>query len=174
MTIELRNEPQQARSTATLTRLTEAARELADEIGFERFTTADVALRAGTSIGTVYRYFPDRHAIVKAIDPEHRITVEVRAERMRQNAKWGEQNHPDGTGISTLLLEGELVETVLERVRDELNDDAASGNATWAQILYEEFLEALAESDPAKLRAELIQVQAVAQQWVAAIDRRNS
>ncbi|MBE7163335.1 MAG: TetR family transcriptional regulator, partial [Williamsia herbipolensis] len=38
-----------------------------DEIGFERLTTAMVAERAGASIGTVYRYFPDRIAVVEAL-----------------------------------------------------------------------------------------------------------
>jgi AcrR family transcriptional regulator len=38
-----------------------------DDIGFERLTTAMVAERAGASIGTVYRYFPDRIAVVEAL-----------------------------------------------------------------------------------------------------------
>ena len=60
----LRNEPVQARSTARLTSLLDAAAEVVDEIGFERLTTAMVAERAGASIGTVYRYFPDRIAVL--------------------------------------------------------------------------------------------------------------
>ncbi|HYF53037.1 MAG TPA: hypothetical protein VEA41_02135 [Salinarimonas sp.] len=43
---------------------------------------------------------------------------------------------------------------------------------TYSQILAEEVAEALAESDPMLLRAELVQVAAVAVQWVEAIDRR--
>lgn len=65
--IALRNEPVQARSTARLTALLDAAASVVDEIGFERLTTAMVAERAGASIGTVYRYFPDRIALLQAI-----------------------------------------------------------------------------------------------------------
>lgn len=36
----------------------------------------------------------------------------------------------------------------------------------------DEFYEAMAERDPAKLRAELLQVSAVAAAWVESIDRR--
>ena len=36
-----------------------------DEIGYERLTTAMVAERAGASIGTVYRYFPDRIVLLQ-------------------------------------------------------------------------------------------------------------
>lgn len=67
MSANLRNEPVQARSTARLTRLLDAAAEVVDEIGFERLTTAMVAERAGASIGTVYRYFPDRIALLQAL-----------------------------------------------------------------------------------------------------------
>src|SRR5690606_9587269 len=35
--------------------------------GYERLTTAMVAERAGASIGTVYRYFPDRIALLQAL-----------------------------------------------------------------------------------------------------------
>lgn len=67
ITSKLRNEPVQARSTARLTRLLDAAAEVIDAIGFERLTTAMVAERAGASIGTVYRYFPDRIAVLQSL-----------------------------------------------------------------------------------------------------------
>jgi AcrR family transcriptional regulator len=63
----LRNEPVQARSTARLAQLLDAAAAIVDEIGYERLTTAMVAERAGASIGTVYRYFPDRIALLQAL-----------------------------------------------------------------------------------------------------------
>lgn len=65
--VTLRNEPVQARSTARLTALLDAAASIVDEIGYERLTTAMVAERAGASIGTVYRYFPDRIAVLQAL-----------------------------------------------------------------------------------------------------------
>lgn len=65
--VALRNEPVQARSTARLTALLDAAAAIVDEIGYERLTTAMVAQRAGASIGTVYRYFPDRIALLQAL-----------------------------------------------------------------------------------------------------------
>lgn len=65
--LHLRNEPVQARSAARLTALLDAAAGVIDEIGYERLTTAMVAERAGASIGTVYRYFPDRIALLQAL-----------------------------------------------------------------------------------------------------------
>lgn len=63
----LRNEPVQARSNVRLTGLLDAAAAVIDEVGFERLTTAMVAERADSSIGTVYRYFPDRIAVLHAL-----------------------------------------------------------------------------------------------------------
>jgi hypothetical protein len=40
-------------------------------------------------------------------------------------------------------------------------------------VLDEEVWEAFAESDPAKLRAELVQVAAVAFRWIEALDARK-
>ncbi|MCU1508343.1 MAG: TetR/AcrR family transcriptional regulator [Glaciihabitans sp.] len=77
----LRNEPVQARSTARLTALLDAAAAVVDEIGYERLTTAMVAERAGASIGTVYRYFPDRIALLQSLAARNyeRVILRVRA-----------------------------------------------------------------------------------------------
>lgn len=110
------------------------------------------------------------------------VIEEVAAERERQKAKWGEQNHPNGTGPETFALAemdcmtftelGEAESVELRAVATLATDkNARRGTVTWKDILLEEVFEALAEEDPAKLRAELIQVAAVAAQWVEAIDR---
>lgn len=63
----IRNEPVQARSTARLATLLDSAAAVIAEMGYERLTTAMVAERAGASIGTVYRYFPDRIAVLQSL-----------------------------------------------------------------------------------------------------------
>jgi AcrR family transcriptional regulator len=91
--VPLRNEPVQARSTARLAALLDAAAVVVDEIGFERMTTAMVAERAGASIGTVYRYFPDRIAVLQALGARNlervigRVTAEVSDAR---HGNWAE------------------------------------------------------------------------------------
>jgi AcrR family transcriptional regulator len=65
--VAVRTEPTQRRSTQRLDALLDAAAEIVDETGFERLTTQMVAERAGASIGTVYRYFPDRVAVLNAL-----------------------------------------------------------------------------------------------------------
>jgi AcrR family transcriptional regulator len=92
-TVPLRNEPVQARSTARLTALLDAAAAAIDELGYERLTTAMVAERAGASIGTVYRYFPDRIAVLQALatrNLEHVLKGIERALADRRTSTWQE------------------------------------------------------------------------------------
>jgi AcrR family transcriptional regulator len=90
VTAQIRNEPVQARSTARLAALLDAAAHVVDEIGYERLTTAMVAERAGASIGTVYRYFPDRIAVLQSLAARN-------AERTgdRVLAELGDRRHAD-------------------------------------------------------------------------------
>jgi hypothetical protein len=96
------------------------------------------------------------------------VLDEVSAERTRQDDKWGEQNHLDGTALTDV----ERVDA--ETARRACQQAARDRALTWRLVLEEEVREAYAEADPAKLRAELIQVAAVALAWVEAIDRRNA
>lgn len=104
------------------------------------------------------------------------ILAEVAAERARQDARWGEQNHPDGTGPNVPLCYFPKLPSMADlavNARTVTNLRAKRGDVTWLDILLEEVFEALELTDTAKLRAELIQVAAVAGAWAEAIDRRN-
>ncbi|MCK2219089.1 hypothetical protein MF672_035630 [Actinomadura sp. ATCC 31491] len=93
------------------------------------------------------------------------VLADVAAERAAQDARFGMQELPDGTG-------GDGVAVRRDSARDETDAAAREGGLTWRHILAEEVLEAFAETDPARLRAELVQVAAVAVKWAQALDRR--
>lgn len=59
-----RKQPRQARATALVEAVLEAARQVLAEVGPARFTTARVADRAGVSVGSLYQYFPNKAAIL--------------------------------------------------------------------------------------------------------------
>jgi hypothetical protein len=92
------------------------------------------------------------------------VLGDIAAERRRQDEKWGVQTHPNGTG-------GARFERLAGHYREECKERHADGVGTWADILAEEYFEALAESDPVKLRGELVQVAAVAAGWIENLDR---
>ncbi|MHA4776035.1 hypothetical protein L1085_016185 [Streptomyces sp. MSC1_001] len=94
-----------------------------------------------------------------------RFVAAVDDERLAQLAKWGDQKHPDGTGSLVQAAEA-------DKARAGCQAAFARGEGTWMHVLIEEVFEALAEDDLVKLRAELVQVAAVAAAWVQDIDTR--
>jgi AcrR family transcriptional regulator len=70
-----RKQPRQARSIATRSALLEAAAQVLETIGYEKMTTTRVADRAGTSVGSIYQYFPSKDALLLAL-------VEAKTERV--------------------------------------------------------------------------------------------
>jgi AcrR family transcriptional regulator len=54
------------RGTATRARLLAAARDVVAEVGYAHATTKAIAAAAGVAEGTIYRHFPDKHALFLA------------------------------------------------------------------------------------------------------------
>jgi hypothetical protein len=105
---------------------------------------------------------------------------QISAEMRRQYEKWGQQNHPYGTGPEKRLLARTDVNLDLRTGRELANifRDKCKSNIyphqdNWKDILLEEVFEALAEDHEPALRGELVQVAAVVVQWLKAIDRRR-
>ncbi len=94
------------------------------------------------------------------------VFADILAERERQELKWGEQNHSDGTG-------SQRWRDARNYVRNQTDDAATAGTLTFRDILHEEVFEAFAEEDPSKLRDELVQVAAVAVCWLECLDRKS-
>ncbi|WP_330321300.1 TetR/AcrR family transcriptional regulator [Streptomyces clavifer] len=63
----LRRVPVQQRSADRLARILDAGAGLLDETGYEQLSTRAVADRAGVPIGSVYRFFPNKRALVDAL-----------------------------------------------------------------------------------------------------------
>jgi hypothetical protein len=110
---------------------------------------------------------------------EDEILADIKRERERQDKKWGQQNHKDGTGVmyvppQTVFSGGHGYLTLSRRMRRIVNRDAEiQGQTTWLNILLEEVLEAAACDDMEELDDELNQIAAVVVQWRAAIQRRR-
>jgi AcrR family transcriptional regulator len=64
---KLRNVPTQARSRERLRRVLDAADLVLAQEGADAFTTTRIAEAAAIPVGSVYRYFPDKEAIVDAL-----------------------------------------------------------------------------------------------------------
>lgn len=63
----LRRVPVQGRSVARVARMLDACAELVDEVGCDGLTTTMLAERARVAIGSVYQFFPDKQAVIRAL-----------------------------------------------------------------------------------------------------------
>lgn len=62
-----RRTPRQTRSGETVSAIIEAAAQILEQGGLAAFNTNAVAERAGVSIGTLYQYFADKAALLRAL-----------------------------------------------------------------------------------------------------------
>ena len=69
--LQPRKTPIQARSAASVDAILEATIQVLVSVGKERLTTTRVAARAGVSVGTLYQYFPNKSALLKAALQQH-------------------------------------------------------------------------------------------------------
>ncbi|MVO84152.1 hypothetical protein GPA10_05045 [Streptomyces sp. p1417] len=116
---------------------------------------------------------------------------EIDAERQRQLTKFGEQHHPDIEPRDIPVVTHHYYASradIWKQVNAERATPSTGGrcaacpgsasgphtHTAWDGVLLEEVYEALAESEPAKLRAELVQVAAVCAAWIADIDSRTA
>jgi AcrR family transcriptional regulator len=121
---------------------------LIDEVGYDGLTTTLLAERAGVAIGSVYQFFPDKRAIVRALTMRN---VEAYIERLSARItdagldKWWDavdaamdeyiQMHRSTPGFRTLHF-GDVVDTNL---LDEERDNNAVIVEQLADILITEF-----------------------------------
>jgi AcrR family transcriptional regulator len=73
--LEPRKSPVQARSASSVAALLEATIQVLLRVGKEQLTTTRVALRAGVSVGTLYQYFPNKSALLRAALKRHLLEV---------------------------------------------------------------------------------------------------
>lgn len=113
------------------------------------------------------------------------VLAEITEERRRQDAKWGEQNHPDVDQVLMTRPGGCTVERMAEeyemptanRAKYMCDQAAKKDQTTWGHILVEEVAEAIeaaTQESTQLLREELVQVATVAVAWIEAIDRRDA
>jgi hypothetical protein len=172
-------EAEDARKQVTIKRLTEELASVKKErdLGVQaqikqasfKWQTDSHLLSVARSKNPIIRFL-SKVAGWPSPDNEYAVTkyntlTAVLAELNRQDTKWGEaRQQPNGTGPRFNFDSG-----LADHYRKITDDNFAAGRGTWADILTEEFYEAMAEENPRKLKLELIQVAAVAVAWVVSL-----
>lgn len=81
----MRRQPKQTRSQERVHHILDVAERLFIELGYEQTTTRSIATEAEVPVGSLYQFFPDKTAIVRALanryfEQEYRMFVQLHAE----------------------------------------------------------------------------------------------
>jgi len=115
-------------------------------------------------------------AQVKAqCDESARGLRDIIGERVKNRARWGVQDHPSVHGVPHGMPNTFIYDIPSEQTtKNRCHGKARRGTLTWADILLEEFAEAVDAPNEVARHAELVQVAAVALAWIECIDRRRA
>jgi hypothetical protein len=102
---------------------------------------------------------------ISKTDEMFRILDDLITEVESSTAMHGDQRLCDGTDS--------IYSMSRDRAQARCQYQTKNGGLTWASIIQEEFFEAMAETNWPELRAELIQVMAVAFKWIQDGDTRH-
>jgi hypothetical protein len=115
---------------------------------------------------TLSEMTPDAAEEVRRWVDTNDVLEDLAQERRAQFQQWGEQTIPFGSGSYVFKL-------MCEHYQSTCQANADAGTVTFADVLLEEVFEALAESDPLKLKDELIDAGAVIVQWIELINKQQ-
>ncbi|MBD2595915.1 TetR family transcriptional regulator [Nostoc spongiaeforme FACHB-130] len=88
----MRRKPKQARSQERVHHILDVAEQLFIELGYEQTTTRAIATRAAVPVGSLYQFFPDKDAIVRALanryfEQEYQMFVQLHTELAEADIK---------------------------------------------------------------------------------------
>jgi AcrR family transcriptional regulator len=101
-TAELRI-PTQERGTRRVEMILDAAAELVTEVGPEGITVQLLAERAETSKGSLYHFFPDVPAVLRALADRHRAAIDVILDSIANDESIDWRNVPTHEVVTHLL-----------------------------------------------------------------------
>jgi AcrR family transcriptional regulator len=122
----MRKTPQQARSRATVDAILAAGAQVLGRSGWAKFTTNEVAERAGVSIGSLYQYFPNKVVLVDAIRQRHfdEVLLVLKAA--------GDDNTPLGDRVEKLIAGMIAIHSVNPALHRVLMEEAPASAARYA------------------------------------------
>jgi AcrR family transcriptional regulator len=84
------SQPKQPRSERTQERLLRAAEKLIVEKGLADASVPEIARRAGSSVGGFYARFPDKDALLRALEERFFAEMLGRVEKLADAGRWGD------------------------------------------------------------------------------------
>ena len=169
--LEPRKSPVQARSTASVDAILKATVQVLLRIGKEKLTTTRVAARAGVSVGTLYQYFPNKRALLRAALKLHveEILAEVDKVCVAQRGRPVEQM-VEALAVASLAVK--LRDPKKGRALYAVSSDVEGAKiAADAEARAKDALVGLLKSAPEMLKTDLQLMATVLQSVIAGMKR---
>jgi len=169
--LEPRKSPVQARSTASVDAILKATVQVLLRVGKEKLTTTRVAARAGVSVGTLYQYFPNKRALLRAALKLHveEILAEVDKVCVAQRGRPVEQM-VEALAVASLAVK--LRDPKKGRALYAVSSDVEGAKiAADAEARAKDALVGLLKSAPEMLKTDLQLMATVLQSVIAGMKR---
>ena len=108
-----KNKPQQARAIETYERILRAAGEVLEERGLDSISTNNIAERAGITVPALYRYFPNKYAVL------YTMGARLMDKQNRALVAWSNKHLVSNDPQSLIENLGELLQETLEITLNE-------------------------------------------------------
>jgi len=87
--LEPRRRPAGGRAQKTVERILASTAELLDEVGFDDLSTNRIAEHAGVNVASLYKYFPNKYALLVALaDQMREMQLVLLSERLQPRGDW--------------------------------------------------------------------------------------
>ena len=106
--------PRQARAKRTYETILSSAAELLVEVGIERISTNLIAERAGVTVPALYRYFPNKYAVI------HALGTDLMKKQNLAFANWLSGYLDEGDPMIVLEHGGEMLRVIYDVIQTEL------------------------------------------------------
>ncbi len=169
---EPRKTPVQSRSAASVDAILKATVQVLLRVGKEKLTTTRVAARAGVSVGTLYQYFPNKSALLRAALRLHvdEILAEVGNVCVTQRGQPVEQM---GEALAVAFLAVKMRDPKKSRALYAVSSDVEGAKIVASTALrVNEQIARLLESAPEVLTKDLQLMATVLQSTIAGVKRQ--
>jgi len=169
---EPRKSPVQARSTASVDAILKATVQVLVRVGKEKLTTTLVAARAGVSVGTLYQYFPNKTALLRAALRLHveEILCEVEQVCVTQSGKPVEQM---AEALAMAFLAVKMRDPKKSRALYAVSSDVEGAKITAGAVTrVNQTIVGLLQSAPEVLTTDLQLMATVLQSTIAGVKRQ--
>lgn len=135
-----RSAPQQKRSEEKVTRILDAADAIFAKHGISGSNTKLIAQEAGVAVGTIYRYYPDKHALASALTQRYLDDVLVEYAKIADKVTALDKAAPALCELIDVTFEARLRHRGYFAIAKELDpSDTESPGYAARQAMIEEF-----------------------------------